>query len=201
MVAPGARGEKPADAVLPMDEMLLIRLRHARPPFSGLWKLVSRRAGGFARPGSLYQLSKWPKLRYVSEALSKEPLTNMKLVVAISFLSVMPAFGQAPMDRPSAKVPKPTKADVQKVVQSISGDKIKMQTYCDLSKLNQQMAQADQKKDTKTLQTLGQKADALTQKLGPDYLKLMDGLDQVDENSSDGKEFAATFGSLAKQCK
>ena len=108
-----------------------------------------------------------------------------KLVVAIAVLAVTPAFGQASMDRPSAKVPKPTKADVQKVIQSISSDKTKMQAYCEFTKLTQQMAQAEQKKDTKTLQTRGQKADALTQKLGPDYLRLMDGLDQVDENSSD----------------
>ena len=95
---------------------------------------------------------------------------NAKLVVAISIFTVMPAFGQAPMDRP-AKVPKPTKVDVQKVVQSISGDKVKMQTYCDLGTLIQKMAQADQKEDTKTPQTLGQKADDLMQKLGPDYVQ------------------------------
>jgi hypothetical protein len=125
---------------------------------------------------------------------------NVKLFAAVCSLTAMPAFGQAPMDRPS-NAPKPTKADVQKVAQSISADKTKMQTYCDLVKLNQQMAKLDEKKDAKTLQSLGQKADGLTQKLGPDYLKLMDGLEQVDVNSSDGKEFAATFDALGKQCK
>jgi hypothetical protein len=126
---------------------------------------------------------------------------NLKQVVAISVLTAMPAFGQAPTDRPPAK---PTKADVQRVIQTISGDKTKMQAYCDLSKLNQQMMQADEK----TVQTLGLLADDLTQKLGPDYTMLMDGLDQVDENSSDGKDIAAAFdeiaaalGSLDKQCK
>jgi hypothetical protein len=120
----------------------------------------------------------------------------------------MPAFGQAPTDRPPTNAPKPTKADVQKVVQTINSDKTKMQTYCDLAKLNQQMAQACQKKDTKTLQTLGQKADALTQKLDPDYVKLMDGLDQVDENSGEGNDMATSFDEIAaaresldKQCK
>jgi hypothetical protein len=71
----------------------------------------------------------------------------------------------------------------------------------EFTKLTQQMASAEQKKDTKTLQALSPKADTLTQKLGPDYLRLMDGLDQEDENSSEGKEFAAAFGSLGKQCK
>jgi hypothetical protein len=126
---------------------------------------------------------------------------NLKLIVAISVLTVMPAFGQAQKGGPPANVPKPTKADVQKVVQTIGGDKAKMQMYCDLSKLNQQMANLDQKKDAKTLQSLGQKAEPLMQKLGPEYLKVMDGLDQMDENSNEAKEFGAILGSLDKQCK
>jgi hypothetical protein len=126
---------------------------------------------------------------------------NLKLIVAISVLAVTPALAQGQMGSPSANVPKPTKADAQKVVQSIGSDKAKLQSYCDLGKLNQQMAAADEKKDTKTLQDLGPKADALADKLGPDYNKLMDGLDQVDENSADGKEIAAAFDSLDKQCK
>ena len=126
---------------------------------------------------------------------------NLKLVVAISVLTAMPAFGQAPKGAPPANVPKPTKADVQKVVQTISGDKTKMQTYCDVSKLNQQMAKLDEKKDAKTLESLGQKADDLAQKLGPEYATLMEGLDQVDENSSEAKEFGTALSALDKQCK
>ena len=126
---------------------------------------------------------------------------NLKLVVAISVLTVMPAFGQAPKGPPPANAPKPTMADVQKIVQTIGADKAKMQTYCDLFKPNQQMAKLDEKKDAKTLQSLGQKADDLMQKLGPDYLKLMDGLDQVDEKSSEAKDFGTALASLDKQCK
>ena len=51
-----------------------------------------------------------------------------------------------------------------------------MQVYCQLSKLNDQIAAAQPKKDTKTMQTLGEQADALEQKMGPDYAKVMDGL-------------------------
>lgn len=126
---------------------------------------------------------------------------NLKLVVAISVLAAMPAFGQAQKGGPPPNVPRPTKADVQKVVQAISGDKAKTQTYCDLSKLNQQMATLDEKKDAKKLQSLGQQADDLAEKLGPDYAKLMDGLDELDEKSSDAKEFGTILGSLDKQCK
>jgi hypothetical protein len=126
---------------------------------------------------------------------------NLKLVVAISLLATMPAFAQGQMSGPATKPPKPTKADVQKVVAAITADKAKLQSYCDLAKLNEQMAAADEKKDTKTLQDLGPQADALMEKLGPDYAKLMDGLDQIDENSPEGKDFQASFETLDKQCK
>jgi hypothetical protein len=128
---------------------------------------------------------------------------NLKLVVAISALTVMPALGHAPTD-----APKPTTADVERVIQTISGDKTKMQTYCDLAKLNQQIVQAGETKDAGTLQTLGQKLDDLTQKLGPDYIKLIDGLEQVDEDSNEGKDVSASFDEIAdalsaldKRCK
>jgi hypothetical protein len=130
-------------------------------------------------------------------------LVNVKLI-AVLLLAAGPAFAQGQMSGPPAgskDAPKPTKADVQKVVSGIGGDKNKVQAYCDLSKLNQQMAEAEDKKDTKTLQTLGPKADALMEKLGPDYAKLMDGLDQVDENSPEGKDFSTIFDTLDKQCK
>ena len=133
---------------------------------------------------------------------------NLKLVVAISMSTAMPAFAQAPMDRPDANATQPTRADVQRVIQTISGDKTKMAAYCDLSKLNQQIAQTDGKRDTRALQIFGQKANDLTQKLGPDYVKLMDGLDQAEDNSSEGKDVAASFdeivaalASLDKRCK
>ena len=115
---------------------------------------------------------------------------NLKRVVAISVLAVTPAAAQGP-----------TKADAHKVVQSINSDKGKLQTYCDISKLSQQMVAADERKDTKALQVLGPKLGALADKLGSDYVKLMDGLDQVDENSPEGKEIAAAFDQLGKQCK
>jgi hypothetical protein len=124
---------------------------------------------------------------------------NLKLVVAISALVAIPALAQA-QGGPPPSAPKPSKADVQKVVQIISTDKTKTQAYCDLSKLNDQMMAADQKKDTKTLETLGKQADALVDKLGPEYSKMMDGLDQVDENSPEGKDYVAILSALDKLC-
>jgi hypothetical protein len=124
---------------------------------------------------------------------------NLKLIVAICALVAIPALAQAQGGAPPS-APKPSKADVQKVVQIISTDKAKTQAYCDLSKLNDDMMAADQKKDTKALETLGKQADALVEKLGPEYSKMMDGLDQVDENSPEGKDYVAILSALDKLC-
>jgi hypothetical protein len=130
----------------------------------------------------------------------KEDFMNLKLVIALCLFTAIPAVAYAQQNQPPAPPP-PTLADVQKLVQTISADKAKLQTYCQLSKLNDQIAAADQKKDTKTMQTLSEQADALEQKMGPDYAKVMDGLYQVDENSALGKQIGAAFDPLDKQCK
>jgi hypothetical protein len=128
------------------------------------------------------------------------PFMNLKLVVAISALAAMPAFAQSQPGGPPPNAPKPTMAEVQKVVQIISGDKTKTQQYCDLGELNEQMAQAEQKNDTKTLEALSRRADDLAQKIGPEYLTLIDGLGLIDENSSEGKQIVAALDSLDELC-
>jgi hypothetical protein len=127
---------------------------------------------------------------------------NLKLLVAVSLFVAVPmvAFAQQ-KGNPPPKVPKPTIADAQKLVQLVSGDKAKLQAYCDLGKLQDQMDKAAQKKDNKALETLGAKAEALAQQIGPEYAKVMDGLDEVDPNSAEGKQFTAVFDPLVKQCK
>jgi hypothetical protein len=126
---------------------------------------------------------------------------NLKLVIAASLLAATPALAQGQMSGPPPKAaPKPTVAQVQKVLADIGHDKGKVATYCQLNKVNQQMSQVDEK-DQKKMETLGNQADALMQKLGPDYAKVMEGLDSVDENSAEGKQFAALFQPLDAQCK
>jgi hypothetical protein len=129
-----------------------------------------------------------------------EAFMKLTLVVVLSALVALPALAQAQQGGPPPSAPKPTKADVQKVVQIISSDKTKTQAYCDLSKLNDQMMAADQKKDNKALEALSTQADALVEKLGPEYSKMMDGLDQVDENSPEGKDYVAILSGLDKLC-
>src|SRR5271168_3006653 len=123
---------------------------------------------------------------------------KLKLVMAVSLFAVTPMIAYAQKPGPA---PKPTVADVQKLVQMISGDKAKVKIYCDIDKLQQQMATAAQKKDKKALEALGAKVSDLAQQLGPDYIKVMDGLDAVDPNSAEGKKFTAVFDPLDKQCQ
>jgi len=125
---------------------------------------------------------------------------KLTLVFAISAFAGMPILAQAQPGGPPPNAPKPSKAEVQKVVATISGDKTKTQQYCELGKLNQRMAEADQKNDTKTLETLGKQADDLAHKLGPEFVKFMDALDQVDEKTSEGKNMIAAVESLDKLC-
>ena len=124
---------------------------------------------------------------------------KLKLVAAISALAI-PSFAHAQQSGPQPTEPKPTKADAQKVVQTIISDKVKTQAYCDLTKLEGQVKALPQNTDTKTAETLTKQAQALIDKLGPEYYKLMDGLEQVDPKSSEAKEFMSILSELDKSC-
>jgi len=123
---------------------------------------------------------------------------KLKLVVAISALAI-PALAHAQQSG-QQPTPKPTKADAQNVVQIITSDKVKTQAYCDLTKLEGQVEAAAEKNDAKTLEALNTQANALLNKLGPEYFKLMDGLEQVDPKSSEAKEFMSILSDLDRRC-
>ena len=61
---------------------------------------------------------------------------------------------------PRPEIPKPTIAE-QKIVQMYHGDKAKVQAYCDIGKLQDQMEH--QKKDNKTIEALCAKIYCLAQ--------------------------------------
>ena len=44
------------------------------------------------------------------------------------------------------------------------------------------------------------KLDNLEPQMGPDYLKMMDGLGDVDPNSAEGQKFTAVFEPLHRKC-
>ena len=122
-----------------------------------------------------------------------------KLVAAISAVAI-PALAHAQQGGPQPNVPKLTKADVQNVVQIVTSDKAKMQAYCDLGKLYAQVEAGQQKNDFDTVETLTKQADALVDKLGPEYSKMLEGLDQVDLATNEGKEIMSILLGLDKFC-
>jgi hypothetical protein len=122
---------------------------------------------------------------------------NMKFAAAIAVLAAVPALAQAQQE---GNAPKPTKADVQKLVQGIQADKAKTQQYCDMMKLYDQAAEAEEKKDTKAVEDLTKKADAAGKGLGADYEKVMAGLQQIDPSSPEGQELSAALDPLDNSC-
>jgi hypothetical protein len=124
---------------------------------------------------------------------------KLKLVAAISALAAMSTLAHAQQGGPP-KVPKPTKAEVQNVVQIVTTDKAKTQAYCDLTKIFDQVEVAQQKNDSKTIETLSKQANVLVDKLGPEYSKMIEGLEQVDPNSSEGREIMSILLGLDKRC-
>jgi Skp family chaperone for outer membrane proteins len=118
---------------------------------------------------------------------------KLKFLAVIAVIAAIPAYAQAPQ-KPA------TKADAQRVVQSISADKAKTQKYCDLAKLGEEMDQAEQKKDQKKLDALEKQAEALMAQLGPDYGKLMEGMQSINAESKEGKEIGAVMEGLDKLC-
>jgi hypothetical protein len=132
----------------------------------------------------------------------RDSLMNLKLVMAVSLsLCAIPAVVYAQQNGPATKAPKPAMADVQKLVQTINSDKAKVQAYCEMGKVLGQMDQAEQKKDTRATKALSAKADSLAQQLGPDYTRVMNGLEDLDPNSAEGRRLTTAFEPLFKQCK
>ena len=116
-----------------------------------------------------------------------------------------PKATQAPK---ASKAPKAAKgsnettkiAAAQKVVKTISADKAKTQTYCDIGKLGDQIQEADKKNDMKKIDELNLKMDELATKLGPDYVQLIGGLDDIDPDSKEAHDIGSALASLDKLC-
>lgn len=129
---------------------------------------------------------------------------KLKLLVAVAVMATLPLCAQAQQPKAQQmqqpKAPKITNADAQRVVKIISGDKAKTQAYCEAAKLGDQIAAAEQKKDTKAADALVQKSDALAQKIGPEYVALMEGMGDLDEKSKEGQAIATTIEGLDKLC-
>jgi hypothetical protein len=124
----------------------------------------------------------------------------LKALTAIAILSITTSVSFA-QDEPGNQAPKPTFADVQHLAEVITGDKSKIRAYCELGGIHDQMEQALDNQDAKAIDALIAKADALEQQLGPEYDKVIDGLERIDLNTAEGQEIADVFKFLQEQCE
>ena len=124
---------------------------------------------------------------------------KLKTCLAIAALMAAPLLAHAQQQPPKAK--KVTAADVERVVKAISADKEKAQAYCESAKLQDQLAEAADKKDEKKAEQLSATLEKLDAKLGPEWAQVMDGLQDIDPESAEGKKISATFEPLDKACQ
>jgi hypothetical protein len=121
---------------------------------------------------------------------------NVKVVVAILLIAAVPVCAQAQ----SPSVPKVSKGDAEKVATIISGDKAKTQAYCEMQKLALQIDWAHRKNDGNSVNELFQQIETLEKTIGPEYVALTDGLQDIVENDELRAEFSSAFGALARLC-
>jgi hypothetical protein len=121
---------------------------------------------------------------------------NLKLIVAFLVIAAEPGWAQ--VQEPRAI----TNAEAQKVIETISGDEAKTKAYCDILKVDDQIQRAEQNDDN--TDELYRKRDELAEKLGPEFVTLMNGLQDIDMNSdvgqANGAIVQATIGTLNRSC-
>ncbi len=116
---------------------------------------------------------------------------NMKLASAVV---IMTAFAAMPALAQQTGAPKASKADVQKVINSIKADKSKMAAYCASAKLDAEAnAIAEKNQKDPKLQGLEGQINELNKKVGPDFEKIINS--ELDEASG------ALLEDLSKTCK
>jgi hypothetical protein len=121
---------------------------------------------------------------------------NRLLIGAILIFSTVPLYAQN-QQPDMAKL----KADAQKVVSIIKGDKAKTQAYCQLNELGEQIGEAQQEKDSKKAEELSRQVTELEIKLGPDYITLINTLKDVDPNSQQAQELDSILAPLDDSCE
>jgi hypothetical protein len=115
-------------------------------------------------------------------------------VVAISAFSAMPVYAQG--QQPDIVK---LKADAQNAFNMISSDKLKIQIFCELADLGNQLDQAERLHDAKKAVEVSEKMDELEEKL-PEYTALVDGLNDLDPNFQDAQEIGSIILKLDELC-
>jgi hypothetical protein len=117
------------------------------------------------------------------------------LIIGVLLYSAVPLYAQA-QQLNMAKL----KADAQRVVSIVRGDKAKTQVYCQINSLGGEIDMAAQAKDEQKADVLTKKINDLEKQLGPEYLALFDALNNADQNSKDFQDIISMFDSLDQSC-
>jgi hypothetical protein len=117
------------------------------------------------------------------------------LTIGVLLSSALTLYAQAQQPN-TAKL----KADAQKVVTIIRGDKAKTQAYCQINSLGGEVDMAAQAKDEQKADVLTKKINELEKQLGPEYLALFDALNNADQDSKDFQDILSMFDSLDQSC-
>jgi len=131
---------------------------------------------------------------------------NFKMIVVLLGIAAVPVCVQAqapnlPKAAKPVKRAKPAPATtVAATVKTISGDKAKIQTYCDIGKLGSQIEDAEQKKDMNKIDELNKRMDEMATKLGPEYAALLTRLEEIDPDSQEALEIRSALETLDKLC-
>src|SRR5262245_34241125 len=135
---------------------------------------------------------------------------NFKMIVAVLGIAAVPVCVQAQAPNPpkaskAAKSAKPAKAapavtTVAATIKTISGDKAKIQIYCDIGKRCSQIEDAEQKKDMNKIDELNKRMGEMATKLGPEYVALLTRLEDIDPDSQEALEIGSALETLDKLC-
>jgi hypothetical protein len=93
----------------------------------------------------------------------------------------------------SALAANPKVENALKVLQDISRDPVKMKTFCEMMVIGE-------KKGDKEDAVLEAQIDKLANQLGPAFKAAWDAIDDIEENSPDGKVLAAAIDQLEEKC-
>ena len=130
----------------------------------------------------------------------KRSVMLLKPVISVAIFvgTTVAAVGQ---EETTNQTPKPTLEDVQHIGEMISGDKSKLRAYCELGKLHDETRQAVEYNDTNAIAAVAAKTDDFERQLGPEYDKILNGIDQIDFSSNEGQQIAAAFYNLQQKCE
>jgi hypothetical protein len=125
-------------------------------------------------------------------ACAKETTMKLKLFAAVAVIALLPVVAQAQ---------NATKASAQRVVAIIKADKAKTKAYCDMGPINDQIEEAEKKKDSKTVDALSDRLEAMEKSLGPEYASLTTGMQSMKADSKEMEEIGGVLDQLDDLCK